>query len=90
MSHPAVQDVACVPMPDPVLGERTCAFVVPRAGASLTLPELARHLAAAGIARFKLPERLELVDELPLSPFGKVSKVALAKRIAETLRAEAP
>ena len=36
-----------------------------------------------------LPERLELVDELPLSPFGKVSKVALTKRIAETLRAEA-
>ena len=57
---------------------------------SLTLPELARHLAEAGIARFKLPERLELVDELPLSPFGKVSKVALAKRIAETLRAESP
>ena len=60
-----------------------------RPGASLPLPELARHLAEAGIARFKLPERLELVDELPLSPFGKVSKVALARRIAETLRAEA-
>ncbi|MBI4594522.1 MAG: hypothetical protein HY728_09930 [Candidatus Rokubacteria bacterium] len=64
-------------MPDPVLGERTCAFVVPRRGQRVTLPELVHHLAEAGIARFKLPERVELVDELPLSPFGKVSAVPL-------------
>jgi 2,3-dihydroxybenzoate-AMP ligase len=89
LSHPAVQNVACVPMPDPVLGERTCAFVVPRPGHAVALPELVRHLSEAGIARYKLPERLEVVDELPLSPFGKVSKVALARRIAETVRAEA-
>jgi 2,3-dihydroxybenzoate-AMP ligase len=88
LAHPAVQNVACVPMPDPVLGERTCAFVVPRPGRHLTLAELVRHLSEAGIARFKLPERLELVDELPLSPFGKVSKATLARRIAEALRAE--
>jgi 2,3-dihydroxybenzoate-AMP ligase len=86
LAHPAVQNVACVPMPDPILGERTCAFVVPRPGQRVTLPELAAHLTEAGIARFKLPERLELVDELPLSPFGKVSKVALMKRIADKLR----
>jgi 2,3-dihydroxybenzoate-AMP ligase len=89
LSHPAVQNVACVPMPDPILGERTCAFVVPRPGRSLTLAEVVQHLADAGIARFKLPERLELIDELPLSPFGKVSKSALTKRVADQLRAEA-
>jgi len=85
LSHPAVQNVACVPMPDPVLGERTCAFVVPRRGQRVTLPEIVEHLTEAGIAKFKLPERLELIDELPLSPFGKVSKVTLTKLIAETL-----
>ncbi len=89
LSHPAVQNVACVPMPDPILGERTCAFVVPRSGRRPTLAELVAHLTEAGIAKFKLPERLELVDELPLSPFGKVSKVALTKRIAKTLAVEA-
>ena len=85
LSHPAVQNVACVPMPDPVLGERTCAFVVPRRGQRVTLPEIVEHLTEAGIAKFKLPERLELIDELPLSPFGKVSKVTLTKLIAERL-----
>ena len=85
LSHPAVQNVACVPMPDPILGERTCAFVVPRRGQRVTLPEIVKHLTEAGIAKFKLPERLELIDELPLSPFGKVSKVTLTKLIAERL-----
>jgi non-ribosomal peptide synthetase component E (peptide arylation enzyme) len=75
-------------MPDPILGERTCAFVVPRPGQRVTLRELVHHLWEAGIAKFKLPERVELVDELPLSPFGKVSKATLMKRIAETLARE--
>lgn len=88
LAHPAVQNVACVPMPDPVLGERTCAFIIPRPGASVTLQELARFLIDAGIAKFKLPERVELVDDFPLSPFGKVSKLTLTKRIAEKLREE--
>ena len=85
LSHPAVQNVACVPMPDPILGERTCAFVVPRRGQRVSLSEIVQHLTEAGIAKFKLPERLELIDELPLSPFGKVSKVTLTKLIAEKL-----
>jgi 2,3-dihydroxybenzoate-AMP ligase len=89
LSHPAVQNVACVPMPDPILGERTCAFIVPRRGQRVTLPELVQYLSELEIAKFKLPERVELIDELPLSPFGKVSKVALTKRIAEKLREEA-
>ncbi len=86
LSHPAVQNVACVPMPDPILGERTCAFIIPRPGAQVTLEELARFLTDAGLAKFKLPERIELVEEFPLSPFGKVSKQALTKRIAEKLQ----
>ena len=88
LSHPAVLNVACVPMPDPVLGERTCAFVIPQPGATLTLSELNVFLLDKGIAKFKLPERLELVEDFPLSKFGKVSKHVLAQQIADKLAAE--
>lgn len=88
LSHPGVAMVACVPMPDPILGERMCAFIVPTAGADPSLPELTRSLTERGLARFKHPERLEVVGELPLSPFGKVQKNVLAARIAEQVAAE--
>ena len=81
LSHPAVRNVACVPLPDPVLGERMCACVIPRAGSALTLEELAAYLQGLGIAKFKLPERLELMEEFPLSAFGKVSKKTLVERL---------
>jgi 2,3-dihydroxybenzoate-AMP ligase len=76
-------------MPDANLGEKMCAYVVPRAGASLTLKELVAFLMQKEIARFKLPERLELVDEFPVSTFGKVSKKALVERVSQKLRDEA-
>src|SRR5438874_5936289 len=82
LSHPAVQNVACVPVPDPSLGERMCACVVLRKGRSLNLPQLVDFLMKKEIAKFKLPERLEIVDELPVSTFGKVSKKALAEMAA--------
>ncbi len=88
LSHPAVLNVACVPMPDPVLGERTCAFVILQPGAALTLKELTDFLLDKGIAKFKLPERLEVVDDFPLSKFGKVSKHVLVKQISDILVAE--
>ena len=82
LGHEAVLNVACVPYPDPVLGERMCACVVLRPGFSLSLEELVTFLAGFEIARFKLPERLELFGTLPLSGFGKVSKKDLAARLA--------
>jgi 2,3-dihydroxybenzoate-AMP ligase len=88
LSHPAVLNVSCVPMPDPVLGERTCAFVILRPGVTLTLKELTGFLLDKGIAKFKLPERLEVVDDFPLSKFGKVSKHVLVKQITDILLAE--
>ena len=88
LTHPGVQNVACVPMPDPVLGERTCAFVIPQPGSTLALPELVRFLLDKGIAKFKLPERLELVTEFPLSPFGKVSKQKLMEMISGKIASE--
>ena len=88
LGHPAVQNVACVPMPDATLGERMGAYIIPRRGKSLALPELAAFLMEQEIAKHKLPERLEIVDEFPLSPFGKVSKKDLTERITQRLKAE--
>ena len=82
LAHPAVLNVACVPYPDPVLGERMCACVVLRPGQRLSFSELAAFLLDFEIAKFKLPERLEFFGSLPLSGFGKVSKQDLAARLA--------
>ena len=81
IGHPAVLNVACVPVPDPVLGERMCACVIPRPGAALTLEELSEFLLGKGIAKFKLPERLELMDEFPMTRVGKVSKRDLVEQV---------
>ena len=72
-------------MPDPVLGERMCAYAILRSGHALTLAELVAFLMKEEIAKHKLPERLEIVDEFPLSPFGKVSKKDLTERVAAKL-----
>ena len=82
LAHPAVLNVACVPVPDPVLGERMCACVILRPGRTLTLPELVEFLAEQEIARHKLPESLAVLDRFPLSPVGKVAKNALAATLA--------
>ncbi len=82
LAHPAVLNVACVPVPDPVLGERMCACVILRPGRTLTLPELVEFLAEQEIARHKLPESLAVLDRFPLSPVGKVAKNALAAMLA--------
>lgn len=88
LTHPAVQNVACVPMPDPIFGERMCAYAILRRGSSLTLLELIAFLMTEEIAKHKLPERLEIVDEFPLSPLGKVSKKDLTEKIARRLKSE--
>jgi 2,3-dihydroxybenzoate-AMP ligase len=83
LSHPAVLDVACVPVDDPVLGERMCACVVLRPGAALTLPALVDHLQSYELARHKLPEYLQVYAEFPVSPVGKVSKKDLVTGLRE-------
>lgn len=83
LGHPAVLNVACVPVPDPVLGERMCACVLLRPGRRLTLPELTEFLLAEEMAKHKLPEQLATLDALPLSPVGKVAKKRLAEMLAD-------
>ncbi|GAA1379057.1 hypothetical protein GCM10009613_01130 [Pseudonocardia kongjuensis] len=79
--HPSVHEVAVTPMPDPVLGEKICAWVVPVPGAPLSLTDVTAHLSGYGLARQKLPERLELVDELPRTASGKIQKFVLRDRL---------
>jgi cyclohexanecarboxylate-CoA ligase len=85
-AHPLVREVAVVAMPDPVLVERVCAFVVPAAGDGPTLADLAAFLDGAGLARQKYPERLELVAELPMTASGKVQKFVLRQLLAAGAR----
>src|SRR5258706_3871259 len=83
LSHPAVQNVACVPVPDPNLGEKMCACLVLKKDRNLELAELVEFLKTKEIAKFKLPERLLVVDDFPVSSFGKVSKKALSEMAAQ-------
>jgi cyclohexanecarboxylate-CoA ligase len=84
-THPKIQAVAVVAMPDPRLVERACAFVIPRAGETLTLEEIVRYLEGKALARHKFPERLELVGEFPMTPSGKIQKFRLREMIARQL-----
>jgi 2,3-dihydroxybenzoate-AMP ligase len=81
LALPSVDRAAVVPVPDPRLGERICAYVRP-CGDPPTLPELRAALLGRGIASYKLPDRLEIVADLPLTGLGKVDKKRLMKDAA--------
>jgi 2,3-dihydroxybenzoate-AMP ligase len=88
LSHPAVQNIACVAMPDPGMGEKMCACVILKKGRSLKLGDLVAFLMEKEIAKFKLPERLEILPDFPESTFGKVSKRALVEMVTRKLEQE--
>jgi non-ribosomal peptide synthetase component E (peptide arylation enzyme) len=89
-AHPKIGSIVIVPMPDPVYEERACAFVVPTPGAEpITVAELGAFLEKAGMAKFKWPERIEIVSDLPMTSSGKVSKPRLKEIISDKLRKEA-
>ncbi|MGN6584608.1 MAG: cyclohexanecarboxylate-CoA ligase [Rhizobiaceae bacterium] len=81
--HPAISGVAIVGYPDRRLGERACAFVTLHAGASLTFEEMTDFLKAQKMAIQYIPERLEIVTELPRTPSGKIQKFKLRDTIAK-------
>jgi 2,3-dihydroxybenzoate-AMP ligase len=88
LAHYGVRAVCVVAMPDAVYGEKACAFVLPQPGTTLTFKELSAFLAGRGIARFKFPERLEIVDGFPISPAGKILRRELRRMIGEKIAAE--
>lgn len=88
LMHSAVQNVACVPMPDEKMGEKMCAFVILKKGHDLNLGQLTAFLMEKEIAKFKFPERLEVLTDFPVSTFGKVSKKALGEWITEKIQTE--
>jgi len=74
---PQVRRAVAIPLPDPEYGELVCVCVVLHPGQSLTLSQVHDLFVATGVAKFKIPERLEIVADFPLTPVGKVDKKAL-------------
>jgi len=83
--HPKVLEAAAVGVPDPRLGERVCACIVPRPGESLTFEEMIAFLRGK-IATYKLPEFFRLLDALPRTPTGKIQKGPLRDIVLERMR----
>ncbi|WP_328310316.1 (2,3-dihydroxybenzoyl)adenylate synthase [Actinomycetospora sp. NBC_00405] len=84
LAHPHVVEAALVAMPDPRLGERGCAYLATD-GTPVTLADLQHHLRALDVAKFKWPERVELLEALPRTKVGKLDKKAMAADIAARL-----
>ncbi|MGU3431970.1 (2,3-dihydroxybenzoyl)adenylate synthase [Actinomycetes bacterium M1A6_2h] len=84
LSHPDIASAAVVAMPDPRLGEKTCAYVV-AAQHELSLDDVRVHLDGLGVAKFKWPERLEWVEALPRTNVNKIDKKRLRADIADKL-----
>lgn len=87
LHHPAIREAVVVAMPDPLLGERACACVVLAArGSTLTLDDVCRFLESRQLAKFKWPERLEVLDAIPLTRVGKYDKAAVRVAVARPRR----
>lgn len=87
VAHPKVDKAAVVGMPDPIMGEKTCAYVVLKGKEKLTFDELKDFLMGKKIAPYKIPERLEYIDEIPMENF-KILKKVLRADVAKKLKAE--
>jgi acyl-CoA synthetase len=85
VSHPLVVRCGAVAMPDEVFGERVCVYVVLKDGATLSLEDLVAHLKGRGVSREWFPERLVVVDELPVSDGGKLAKAVLRQDIRQRM-----
>jgi len=87
--HPAVADAKLVAMPDPLYGEKACVFLIARPG--MTTPDvkaLGQFLVDRGLAKYKCPERVIVIEEFPLTKVGKVDKSAMKQHVAQLLLAE--
>jgi cyclohexanecarboxylate-CoA ligase len=82
--HPAIVDVAIVGVPDERLGERACAVVVLEPDQHLTLEDITEYLLTEGVSKHFLPERLELVEQLPKTQSGKIRKFEIRNWLARS------
>jgi 2,3-dihydroxybenzoate-AMP ligase len=85
LGHPKIKNVCVVAMPDATFGEKACAFVIPVDGATIDLDEIKTFLLGRNIAKFKLPERLAVVQQFPISPAGKILRRELRQVAASTV-----
>lgn len=83
LKYPKVADAAVVSMPDPLMGERVCAFIVTKGNQELSLEELVRFLDTQKVAKFNYPERLVVLDRFPMLGTGKVDRNSLRERTAQ-------
>jgi 2,3-dihydroxybenzoate-AMP ligase len=86
--HPQIQSAVLVAMPDRVMGEKGCLFAIAREGQMPTLADVVAHMESKRVARFKYPERLEIVQQFPLTAVGKISRRELRELIARKLEQE--
>jgi len=85
ISHTKIIDVAAVGMPDDIFGERTCVFVVAQPGETLDLAEVKTFMHERGVAIYKWPERMVLIDAIPRNPTGKILKAPLRERLRKSV-----
>lgn len=90
LEYPAVAQVALIPLPDERLGERACACLVTREGADVTFAALASYLSGLGVAKYKLPEFMVILDQLPTTPSGKIQMFQLQNDIVTAAIATSP
>ena len=86
-SHPGVAFVAVIPMPDPVFGERVCAYIQPKPGANLSFEKIIAYLREKKASVLQLPERIEFVETMPFTKAEKVDKKFLREDIEQKLKA---
>ncbi|MFH1122743.1 MAG: AMP-binding protein, partial [Pseudomonadota bacterium] len=86
--HPGLVDAAVVGMPDKILGERICAYVIPMPSVKPTLAEVVAFLKSKGASVLQCPERIEMIKELPMTKVGKVDKKSLREDIKKKLEQE--
>lgn len=88
LSMDGILDVAVVAMPDPRLGEKICAYIKPKKGHTFDLNAVTAYMKFNGASVLLLPERIEMTDEIPLTPIGKADKKVLRQMIAEKMARE--